>query len=148
MITIINYNWTHMMALGEDGLQECLDPVLDEEAEKLARHRELAGPARTAIINQQILACSGIEIIWPGVAELWALFSRESDHYFMELGRICKNVVAGFMVEAKLHRIQCHVREDFWRGLRLAQFLKFTEEGIARKYTPDGRDCITFSIVR
>ena len=147
MIELIPYEAAHLFELMEQGIIECC-PSSSPYNIELAKSREDDIGSVTAVLDGQILACSGAKQVWPGVGELWATFSPQVDDHKVEIARLTRTVLDDIMTLGKFHRIQCHVVSNFYRGLRMAQFLGFDEEGIARKYTMNAEDCYLFSIVR
>jgi len=147
MIEVIPYEASHLFELMDRGILECCVSNCSYNIE-LAKNREDDIGSVTAVLDSEILACAGAKHLWPGVGDLWALFSPEVDNHKIEIARLTKKVLDDIMELGKFHRIQCHVKSNYYRGLRLAQFLGFDEEGLARKYTVNGEDCYLFSIVR
>ena len=106
------------------------------------------GPAWTAECNGSLVGCSGITILWPGVAMGWAVFDPELlKQNLLSVVRIYKNFIPHLMKEEGLRRIQTH----FYNTnalLRWARCLGFEAEGLMRGYAPDGTDCFMCAIVR
>ena len=45
--------------------------------EKWAKINKEGGPAYSAFYGDILLACAGVRVMWEGVGEAWAIFSRE-----------------------------------------------------------------------
>lgn len=145
---VVPYESGHMMELVAKGCMECVRVEVDETVEVLARKRALDIGASTVLHNGEVIACAGVQELWPGIGEIWSLFSLSTDEHYIQVSRIARDVVENIMGSGRIRRLQCHVRMDFYRGLRLAQFLGFTEEGIAKGFDPNGEDCYLFGMVR
>lgn len=147
MIELRKFKAQDMLDLLDRGVQEDMTGLVSDCVCQIAHEREKQIGSRTAAVNDVPIASAGVEILHEGVGEMWGMFSTDVDAFVMPLCRILREVVKKIIEVNRLHRLQCHVRTDFWRGLRLVQFLGFEEEGIARMYTPHKYDCYLFSMV-
>jgi hypothetical protein len=110
-----------------------------------ARKLEAAGPAVTFLRDGQPVAAGGLAILFPGVAEAWALIGA---------GVPALPLVRGFrrMLDLEttmlgLHRIQAHARADADLACRLLQHLGFAAEGLALAFGPDRSDHVLYGRV-
>ena len=147
MIELVPYQAIHLFDLMEQGILEGC-PRLDTYNAELAVSRENDIGTATAMLDGTVLACAGVKQLWPGVGDMWAVFSPRIDDHKTTMARIAKTVLKNAMTVGQFHRIQCYVIASFTRGLRLAQFLGFKEEGFAKQYTIDRDDCFLFAITR
>jgi len=146
MIDLVKFEAKHMISLIENGVIECgIRAESNDYVRNIAKERESEGTSMTGIEDGTILGCYGVDELWPGVGEFWAMFSPAIKDRSMEVCRLIASEVD--RMAAKFHRVQCHVRTDFFASLRMIQFLKFEEECICRKYTQDGSDCFQYSRV-
>jgi RimJ/RimL family protein N-acetyltransferase len=109
--------------------------------------REDEGNSWTLIEFNKILACGGFDLLWKGVAEAWAFFTPAASAAPQFVVRSVVRTIKATAKEYNLHRIQAHVRTDLVPALDLAEWLGFKPEGINRKFTADGVDCIEFAMV-
>jgi len=143
MIELVPFEAKHMIELFGNGVIECGVQAVDlEVVKRLANEREQEGLAMTGLDNG-VLGCYGIDELWPGVGEFWAMFSPEIAPRFIEVCRLIKSEVD--RLSSQYHRVQCYIRGDFYPSLRMIQWLDFDEECICKKYTRDGADCYQYS---
>ena len=115
---------------------------------KFAREKEQGGPAFTAIVNERIIGCAGIIILWPGVGSAWVALSKEIDGYGRWMTRTVKLVIKDTVRAFHLHRIEAVVLSDNKRNLEWIKSLGFTrEDSFAYSYTQDKRDVVRFELL-
>lgn len=122
-------------AYGEDNLQEL--------AEERAKHQSIAG-----FVNDECVGVGGIEPLWEGVGEAWLMLSNKVADYPIPAYLTIRDGMEELIENNKLTRIQSWVRVDFAKAHKMMKHLGFKAEGVARKYTPDGADCILFGLIR
>jgi RimJ/RimL family protein N-acetyltransferase len=120
---------------------------LTDQTRLWAEIKAVRGPAVTGIVDGKIIGCSGIEIMWTGVGEIWGLFVSDISDYTMEFVRESKHLVDEWQKEYNLVRIQAPMREDFKEGIRFIKWFGFKKEFTMRKYHPDGTNAIMYSKV-
>lgn len=103
-----------------------------------------AGPAYAAVVGGQVVACAGVIPQWPGRAVAWALIGKEAGPHFIGIHRAVQRALDMHA----FRRIETGVVCDFEEGHRWAKMLGFVREGRMRAYTPDGRDCDLYALVR
>jgi hypothetical protein len=101
--------------------------------------------AYTALDGDEILACAGVIEVAPGRAAAWAYISQD-------VGRRMRGVtraVKGFLQMSQFRRIEMDVDCEFPQAHRWARMLGFEMECERRRsFTPDGRDCALYAMVR
>ncbi len=143
MIELVPFEAKHMIELFGNGVIECgVQAVNNDYVNRVALEREQEGLAMTGLDNG-VLGCYGIDELWPGVGEFWAMFSPDIADRQFEVCRLIKSEIE--RLGEKYHRVQCHIRSDFYASLRMVQWLDFNEECICEKYTQDGVDCYQYS---
>ena len=109
-------------------------------AESLAEGDSYAG-----IIDGRVVACAGVQQMWEGRGEAWALIARDIGPRGMhELHFQAKR----FLERSALRRIEASCDAASAQAHRWLILLGFKYEGPLAKYTPDGRDCLRFARVR
>lgn len=105
-----------------------------------------AGPAFTATTviggEEVIIASLGVIPQWRGYSRAWALVSGDA-------GRCMVSLTRRISTWLRFHnegRIDTAVRTDFVEGIRWAEILGFSQEGVMRKYRDDG-DFFLYSMV-
>ena len=137
-----------MIQIIETGVKELgLKAQGTEELWELAREREKNGMCLTGVVNGEIVACGGIDLMWTGVGEVWLMLTPETDKYPIGTYEIIRDGLDKIIKDNKLHRVQAYGRIGFDRAHTLFKHLNFKPEGIARKYTPDKADCISYAKV-
>ena len=138
-----------MVWIVENGVKEYGLKILgNDNIRELAEDREANGQCITGVTNDAIVGCGGIDLLWPGVGEVWVLLSYEVDKYPIRAYEVIRDGLKKLIEDNDLWRIQAWGRIGFDKAHILFKHLGFKPEGIARKYTPDKVDCILYSIVR
>lgn len=101
----------------------------------------------TGLINGKIVACGGVYPVWEGVGEAWFLGSNLVHKHRVPVLKALKQHLDGMMLVHQLHRVQGHILEDWPGARRWIKFLGMQEEGLLRKFSPDGSNYINFSKV-
>lgn len=96
-----------------------------------------AGPAYSAIHDDQVLACAGLIPQWPNRALAWALVASEAGRHMISIHKAVLKTLSAY----PCRRIETAVSCNFSNGHRWATMLGFQKEGTMRAYTPDGSDC-------
>ena len=132
----------HLSALLLQPAQAGMRPVLADPSygESLAQ----AGPCYAAMADGAVIACAGLIPQWPGRAVAWALVSSAAGPHFLGVHRAVKRALDVH----PFRRIETGVVSDFDEGHRWAKMLGFVREGQMRAYTPDGRNCDLYALVR
>lgn len=92
----------------------------------------------TILHDGRILGVMGFYELWPGVCELFVLPSIYLPKYPMQFARCIKKMLDSGIFNA-YHRVQIRALDDDLHNRWLA-FLKFEQEGILKKYDPQGND--------
>lgn len=88
----------------------------------------------------EVYAATGLAPIWDGVAEAWFIPSKLLDRRKISVIRVVRKELESAIVRLKLRRVQAVVRSDFGDAHKLANWLGFENEGLMRRYGPDGFD--------
>jgi hypothetical protein len=138
-----------MIQIVETGIKEFgLKIMGNGQIKELAESREANGQCLTGVTNGVIVGCGGIDLMWPGVGEVWLILSYEVDKYPLRAYEIIRDGLAKLIEDNNLVRAQAWCRKGFGQAHSLFKHLGFEAEGIARKYTPDGVDCILYAKVK
>lgn len=87
-----------------------------------------------------IVAAAGVHILWGGVAEGWIVMSKHGYSAPKTVARYTDRLFDGIMADNELWRIQASVSASDTKALRFASWLGFEDEGLMKKYGPDGSD--------
>lgn len=102
---------------------------------------QAVGPALSAAVDGQIIACSGIAFQGFGMGVLWAFVSQSAGKHLVRLDRITRRI----LTLADLRRIEATTEASFPQGCRWLELLGFEREGLMRAYGPDGADHYRFA---
>lgn len=118
-----------------------------QPVEKWAALKKTLGPAATVVDPAgEIVFCCGVHDMWPGVGEIWAVFSPLAQKY-AHTWIVAKTLLAvGFKdyrrLQAALDPADCP------EAIRFDERLGFQPEGVLRCYGPHGEDRIMYALVR
>lgn len=94
------------------------------------------------IVDRGLVACGGVQPLWPGVGNAWMYVAPEARV------KSLVEMVISYLSQADFHRIQCIVQKDFSKGRRFVRWLGFHREAVLRKYTSDKKDVVLYAMVR
>ena len=143
-IKIIPFQNEHADQILEQGLNsEVLE--LKPEHRKYAYFLKEIGMSFTGLINDKPIAAGGVFHLWDGVAEGWVLASKEIYKYPIFCAKHIKRRTEIIIKANNIKRLQTSVKADCDVALRFAKWMGLKEEGIMKKYGPDGSDFIRFA---
>ena len=103
------------------------------------------GQSYSALDGDEVLACAGTIEIAPGRAIAWAYISENIGTRMVGVTKAINH----FLKATQYRRIEMDVDCDFAQAHRLAYLLGFSLECERRvSYTPDGRDCALYAMVK
>ena len=118
---------------------------------ELAEQYKKNGPAYTAYVEGVRIGMAGVNILWPGTGEAWALFGNGYEQYGIFIHRSAKRFLDVIAAEHKMIRIQAvaentsrvaiswlfHLgfeyegeRPFYWRGKTFLGFAKIYKENL------------------
>jgi RimJ/RimL family protein N-acetyltransferase len=100
-----------------------------------------AGPALTAIHDSTILGCAGIGFMRRDCGVLWGMVSASAGAHFVAIHR----AVTRFIQANPLVRLEATAESTFAPACRWLELLGFENEGLMRKYGPDGADYVRYA---
>ncbi|MAL84462.1 MAG: hypothetical protein CMF11_09030 [Idiomarina sp.] len=119
---------------------------LSEEGRKaLVEHKDIRG--YTLFEEDVVLGIGGVHNIWQGVGEAWLLLGKEAFARPITVARHTCNMFDHMQEEYKYQRIQASIAVKDVKAKRFAEWLDFENEGIMRKYGPDGSDYYRYARV-
>ena len=138
-----------MIYILEKGVNEFgLKMLGDDHIKELAQAREDNGQCITGLVNSELVGCGGIDLMWPGVGEVWVMLTYDIEKYSKEAYAVIKRGLGKLIKDNNLRRTQAWGRIGFDKSHTLFRHLGFKPEGIARKYGPDGTDYILYGLVK
>jgi hypothetical protein len=104
-------------------------------------------PAGTVMVNGAPMVCGGVIPIWANRGCVWTVFNEEAKSCFVPVFRGIKKFLQD--QQRQFNRLELSVPVDFAAGHRRAKMLGFEiESTLARKFLPDGTDCVLYSLIR
>ena len=133
---IIPYHKEHgdeIIALGmNDKLME-IDASFTENRLDTA----ITGLSFTLLVNNNIVLAGGIIPLWHGVAEGWVMCSQKVFDHKIRAASSVKKRLDYLCINNKIGRLQTAVKEEFYTGVRFAEWLGLKKEGLMKYYGLD-----------
>lgn len=105
----------------------------------------LPGHGFAYFYKDKICAVAGIVPIWEGCGEAWAIPTNSITKQKIAVGRHFKRTFDMVARDLKMRRVQAAVKVDQEEAHKLAKFVGMQEEGLMRKYGPDGADYVRYA---
>lgn len=144
MINLVPFKAEHWMGFVQLG-------VTYQDEFRLALHKEKSGPAFTAFLDNNVIACAGIIIHHKGMGYAWSGFAshlRYEKRTMVWITHTIKRILTDVKRSLNLHRIELIVDANELDHQHWAEKLGFTlENGRARMFTPDKRDVLRYEMV-
>ena len=141
MVKYIPYKPEHAKEIIANGAIGICEGEVNEDQIDLMAKVKLNGASFTTVSNGRIVACAGIEKMWDGVGQAWALCVKD-------IGNIHMNPQSNrdkFIEIAKpFHRVQAPLRADFKVGISFARYMGFKQESVMKRYNQDGSDVLMY----
>lgn len=90
------------------------------------------------------IAIIGYSLLWPGVAEAWAVTTDLIDKDRFSFCKKVREYLDFSFNSMGIKRMHITVKNDYLEGMQFARFLKFKPEAFLAKYGPDGSDYIQY----
>ena len=143
-VVIVPFENKHAEQILEQGLNsEFLE--LKPEHKKYAFFLKEVGMSFTGLVNNRPIAAGGVFHLWDGVAEGWVLATKDIYKYPIFCAKHIKQRTEIILKANKIKRLQTSVKADCDVALRFAKWLGLKEEGLMKRYGPDGSDFIRFA---
>jgi hypothetical protein len=127
-----------------DDIDEYISSMGFDEFKAQIASQATRGPVITAFLYGKPVAVFGCGMLWNGVAEAWSLLSEQSKRYPIAMIRSANAFLDICWITFNLHRLQISVKTSDAVAIRFAKALKFQEEGIMKKYSPNQQDFTLF----
>jgi len=98
----------------------------------------IPGLSYTLLVDNNIILAGGIIPFWDGVAEGWVMSSKRVFDYKIRAASAVKKRLDYLCINNKIRRLQTSVKEEFKTGIRFAEWLGLTKEGLMKYYGLDG----------
>lgn len=148
MMKLLPFHRSHAQMIELSASQKPLMLSMLGDPVELAERYAAGGTAFTGVHEGAVVGIAGLVVLWPGVAEAWALMSDRIEGLPFQVTRA---IARGLFMEAQnfgLHRIQAVVAADDERAQRWIEILGFRFEGLMRAYGPDRSNYLRFARIR
>lgn len=126
-------------------LQDAQRYVISHICVEYLKHLQAVGPALSAEYEGRILACAGVAFQGFGMGVLWAFVSKDAGRHFVTLDRCVRRLLT---CAPDLKRIEAATEASFKQGCRWLELLGFEQEGLMRRYGPNGEDHYRYALIR
>ena len=99
---------------------------------------------RSIEVDEGVIAVVGMQIRWPGVADVWAVVSDDARGHGLQLTRAVKHLLKQFATELGLWRVSTLVKAGVEENQRWIEALGFVYESTEVAAGPDGRDLLRY----
>lgn len=93
----------------------------------------------------KIYAVAGIVPLWDGCGEIWAIPTKRGKDKPITIGRHFKRTLDIVAKDLGMRRLQAAVKVGHHEAHRLVHFVGMEEEGLMKKYGPDGADYVRYA---
>jgi hypothetical protein len=130
----------------ENGVKEIeMRATPDEDIKQLAKEREESGMCVTGWVDGEIVGVGGVDLLWANVGEVWLMLTPYINERPKEGYKCIRDGLGKLIKKCNLRRVQGSGRIGFHQAHILFKHLGFEAEGIMKKFTPDGVDCIMYA---
>ncbi len=136
---IVPYRKEHGDQIINEGLNYELLKI-DSSYEELRIDHSRPGMSFTLLGDGTPIVCGGIIPLWNGVCEGWIIGGKRIFQAKIKAARLIKKRTDLLCLNNNVSRLQTAVKAGFKEGYRFAKFLGLQDEGLMKKYGPDGSD--------
>ena len=142
---IVPFVAEHAMEFLEQGLNTD-NPAADWSSQ--ASVMEEAGHCVTLLSeDDKPILSTGIIPVWDGCGEAWLLASNKMSEYKVTLARAIYECFYEWIDARNLRRVHANIRVDWPTAIRFAKFMGMKEEGLMKKFGPEGADYVRYAWV-
>jgi len=144
----VPFHWGHLHLMDLDAGQQKTIQHTPNFAQTVQHYADNGHSATILLLGKPVLSFGEMQI-WPGVHELWMMgdiptFKKNP----LKLTKLSRKSINSLENNLIWHRLQIVVRCDNVSAVKWARTIGFQFEGLVRKYTPDGCDCIFYSRIK
>ena len=92
------------------------------------------GPAYTAVVDNKIIGCAGVVLMWEGTGHAWAVFGELFPKYSVFMSKAVRKILYNIIRDNGLARVETLVEATSERNMAWARFLGFKHEGTLVNY--------------
>lgn len=138
-VTLVPFRWYHLQAMDMRSDNTDMFSYIPDFENRIMLF-DGAPNCHTAIAGGNIVACWGVQELWPHVAECWLFTSNHFNSYPISATRGADRYFNQIAITLRLKRLQLTVNSKNPLAVRWAKRLRFNTEGLMRSYGPDGSD--------
>ena len=117
------------------------------ESSKAAMMKESCLSAYTAMQESRVFMIGGVYGLWENVGEAWFMMSKYAYDMPRSAAKYSSLLLDHVEEENNLQRIQASVHADDKQAIRYVEWLGFENEGLMKKFGPDGSNYYRFARV-
>ena len=117
------------------------------ESSKAAMMKESCLSAYTAMQENRVFMICGVYRLWDKVGEAWFMMSKYAYDMPISAAKYSSLLLDHVQEDNNLQRIQASVHADDKQAIRYVEWLGFENEGLMKKFGPDGSDYYRFARV-
>jgi len=117
------------------------------ESSKAAMMKETCLSAYTAMQESRVFMIGGVYGLWDNVGEAWFMMSKYAYDMPRSAAKYSSLLLDHVQEDNDLQRIQASVHADDKQAIRYVEWLGFENEGLMKKFGPDGSDYYRFARV-
>lgn len=138
-------------------LEHALELDLREHEKKMQKTDEFRawaeanlslGPSFSGVVDGKVVGCGGVRILWNGVGEAWAIFSKDIIKYPKEAYYYINKFLHIIIKDQNLHRVQAYVRTDVNIAVKYIENLGFKRESMMKKFSYDKKDYYMYVLLK
>jgi len=103
------------------------------------------GYAWCGVADGKPVCAFGVVPLWRGVGDVWMVTDVELPTYGRTFHRVAKQMFDIYIGELWMVRLQCTVHSRNFQAIKWIKKMRFLEEGLLKKYGPDGHDFYMFA---
>lgn len=135
MITLMPFKAEHAYRIAR---------IVDMEFINAMNFHESRGASLTALYDDEVFCCGGVNVLWKGVGEAWTVNGPLTVKYPVTFHKLISRWLALFTKKYDLQRLQAIVEAGNEMHVKWIESLGFEREGTLRKYH-DGRDYLMYA---
>ena len=140
-LTVIPYEPGHLLQLAD--LRAEMGPYYQTREHAEAFYR--CGPACSFFYQEELLACGGLGIMWPGMAKAWMYTTQAVENHRVAFFKTFHDKVVSLFAAYALHRVETEVLLDAPNSWHLWMLsLGFQIETLKKKYGPNKESYIAY----
>jgi hypothetical protein len=112
--------------------------------EQFSKSLQVNGPAYSGFYGDEVVLIAGVNVLWQGMGEAWAMLGVKAHEHGMFCHRNTIKYLNSIQKDFKLQRIQAVVLKKHYAGIEWVDRLGFSYEGTMEAYF-NGEDYLRYA---